>query len=363
MRSTWGSYAQSLRARIGLSQTEFADRIGESLARVSNLEYQRTNIGTDVLEKYIQVLASNDQEAKKLREQAEYSNKRRGFKAQNIPEDRTMALITQYLPGLSKVGRKKVDVALEQILKVIEEERGKEIASLTYSSTKYRQPRKLRQRKETAWSMLTPARFVELCLLAEEYRRRYFSNKQKVDIEVFCSGIEIEDATIGFDIVGAMPSFCEGAYACILGEPTGHRILIEQSRHLKVIKRGCVFGRHVMMHEFAHHVLHGNLLETSGQCFLQPQELAKLSDAEMFEAEASNNNITQIVDTLIEVEAECFATLILVPWTEFLIGKETYLLAEDFGEQRSEVVRYAAYFKVRSVFEPLSAVLWARRLM
>ena len=79
-----------------------------------------------------------------------------------------------------------------------------------------------------------------------------------------------------------------------------------------------------------------------------------LTPQEIFKHLPTNNT------TLEEVEAECFATMLLVPWTEFLKGTEPKYLAKDFGEQKDQVELYARYFKNPAVINKFRQVLWER---
>ena len=49
MRSSFGRLAQEVRFKKGITQSDFAVAIGESLSRVSQLEHQRTSINDTVI--------------------------------------------------------------------------------------------------------------------------------------------------------------------------------------------------------------------------------------------------------------------------------------------------------------------------
>ncbi|MBL9073524.1 helix-turn-helix transcriptional regulator [Tabrizicola sp.] len=353
MRSTFGSLAQALRHRIGLSQTEFANKIGEPIARVSNLEYQRTHIGDAVLMKYIDNLAANEAEAQKLREAAEFSNTKRGLQAKNVPHADVATLLVEVFPNLSEKGKKRVTAALDEIRKIVEEEKGKDVATLrlsrgTFSATNRKPSGKIKRRPG-----LDLDRFVELCLLAWEIRKRFASDRERINIEHFMAQTEAEDSSVCFDIVDQMPSFARAAYAVIVGQPDGHRIIVEE-RRFRVGVRGNAFFRHEILHEYAHHVLHADLLETGSECYLPPSDYAFL-DLELSDADPPPGFFfAPVIDTLVEEEAECFATLLLVPWTELARGRPFYQIAKDYSAVRENVERYGAYFKQPAVIARMS---------
>ncbi|GGL59930.1 hypothetical protein GCM10011392_13040 [Wenxinia marina] len=72
----------------------------------------------------------------------------------------------------------------------------------------------------------------------------------------------------------------------------------------------------------------------------------------------SDRQIEQVVDRLEEVEAECFATFLLIPWEAFLKGTEAAYLAKDYGEQLDEVKRYYPHFKNTAALDAFRAILW-----
>lgn len=348
MRSTFGSLAQALRNRIGISQTEFATKIGESIARVSNLEYQRTHIGAEVLQKYVDALTVNESEAQKLREAAEFSNTKRGLQAKNVPHADIATLLVEVLPNLSEKGKMRVAAALDEIRKIVEEEKGKHVATLRFSRGTFVASRKSTPTKVKRRPGLELDRFVELCLLAWEIRKRFASDRERINIERFMAQAEAEDGSVCFDIVDQMPSYARGAYAVILGQPDGHRITIEE-RRFRVGVRGNAFFRHEILHEYAHHVLHADLLETGSECYLPPSDYAFL-DLEVNEDDPPPGfYFAPVIDTLVEEEAECFATLMLVPWTELASGKPFFRIAKDYGAVQKNVERFGAYFKQPAV--------------
>lgn len=353
MRSTFGTLAQSLRQRINMTQTEFANRIGESVARVSNLEYQRTHIGSEVLGNYIRLLAANEDEAQKLRDAAEFSNTKRGLQAKNVPHADVTSLLVEYFPQLSANGKKRVLDALELIRKTVEEEKGKDVAALRYSRAVVQNKPKKRLQKGKSRPDLYLDRFVELCELAWEIRKNFVADRQKLNLERFMDQAEGEDPSLAFDIVERMPSFAADAYAVIVGQPEGHRIVLEERRFNMGI-RGSRHFRHAILHEYAHHVLHGDLLETRSECYLEPSDYASFDVALENEEPPVGFHFEPQIDTLVEEEAECFATLMLVPWTVLVRGLPTYQVAKDFGAVKKNIERFGAYLKQPAVIARLS---------
>jgi hypothetical protein len=192
-------------------------------------------------------------------------------------------------------------------------------------------------------------------LLAEEIRQRFCGEMQKLDIGLALDRLCILDATFDYQIEESMPSHLDGAFACILGHSEGHTVLMEEWRFLGALN-GVHFARHVVAHELAHHFLHADRLASTVAIYLPPQELSKNSPASY----GSEKKIEQVVDTIEEVEAECFATFLLVPWVALLKGTEPRYLAQDYGEQQGEIERYAAYFKNPAVLDAFRQILWDR---
>ena len=346
MRTEWGKLAQSMRIRAGLSQTEFAQKLGVSLARISNLEAGRTNISDEVLGSYIQILAASNDEALRLRELARYSNEKR--RASGNSQQSLVALFSAYGDRLS-------EDTIKGIRRLVEKELGADVANLKLKSS--RQPKRshgTRQRKSGNRASIGAQRFIEISFIAEQIRRKHCNNSDRLHIDRFLEAEVAEAQGFDFLIVDKLPAFAEQAFAVIVGDPDSNTILLEEER-FKLAQRGSSFVRHVIAHEYGHHILHKEHLEADLECFLPPQDWAKASAKELKAAHASAGQIEKVVDTLVEAEAECFSTMLLVPWTEFMKGTETYHLAKDFGEEHEEVKRYHRYIRgsdrVRMTFE------------
>ena len=74
MRSAFGRFAQELRLKRGMSQKDFAELAGYSMAHVSNLEHQRMNVNDKVVGVYIDILDCTGEEACELRKRANFGN-------------------------------------------------------------------------------------------------------------------------------------------------------------------------------------------------------------------------------------------------------------------------------------------------
>ncbi len=355
MRSSFGRLAQDVRVRKGITQSAFAATIGESLSRVSQLEHQRTSINEAVIGKYIDALDLDDEEICKLRRFANFSNSRLSAKNKNLKHDSIHALLAQFGDKLSD---RTVDGIRKLIMNDLDPNLAIEVATLEFSNTHSaskqsvgRKPKKLSSRPT-----LTLERFVELCLLAEDHRGKFADpDTRKMNLEHLLASESARDERFDFDVVEVLPPYAKGAFACIVGTADGHIILLEEEGY-KMAVRGSGFRRHVICHEYAHHVLHSKLLASTAETYLSIQEWAKIRE----EREETTGSICQIVDTQEELEAECFATMLLVPWKEFLKGTEPRYLARDFGEQQGEIERYARYFENRAVINRFREILWER---
>lgn len=356
MRSSFGRLAQEARVKKGITQSDFAVAIGESLSRVSQLEHQRTSINDTVIGKYIAALDLDGEAICQLRRFAEYSNSRLSAKNKNLKHDSIHALLAQY-------GDKLSDHTIEGIRKLITQDLDPnlalEVATLEFSSSKSvsKQVGARGSKKAVLRPSLTLDRFVELCILAEKHRVRFTDpDMRKMNVEHLLAFASVWDEKFDFDVLDVLPSYAKGAFACIVGTADGHTILLEAEGYLMAV-RGSGFRRHVICHEYAHHVLHANLLSSGAETYLPIQEWAKVKDEDGVEM---SGTIRQVVDTIEEVEAECFATMLLVPWTEFLKGTDPKYLAKDFGEQKDQVEIYARYFKNPAVINKFRQVLWER---
>ncbi len=356
MRSSFGRFAQGVRVRKGITQSTFAAAIGESLSRVSQIEHQRTSINDTIIAKYITVLDLDGNETCKLREYAEFSNRRLSAKKKNLSHDSLHALLGQFGDKLSE---QTVEDIRKLIVRDLDPELAVTAATLEFSSNKA--VRKQRKEKPSQKAKTRPTlslvRFVELCLLAEKHRAKFTDpNTRKLNVEQLLAFASAEDDRFDYDILDALPSYATGAFACIVGTAAGHIVLLEEAGFMMAI-RGSGFRRHVICHEYAHHVLHTELLASESQVYLPIQEWAKIRDRT---DESITSAIHQVVDTVEEEEAECFATMILIPWIEFLKGTGERYLAKDFGDDLGSVNRYAPYFKNAAVINKFREVLWER---
>jgi Zn-dependent peptidase ImmA (M78 family) len=203
--------------------------------------------------------------------------------------------------------------------------------------------------------MPTPKRFAEICLFAEDLRSQVARETSALDIGLSLEKLCSENSKLDYCVVERLPSYMDGAFACIIGELDGHTLFVEEKRFISA-ENGVLFARHVIGHELAHHYLHPDLLASDQRIFLPPQGLSK----NLPELIDTNGQIEQVVDTIVEAEAELFATMFLVPWVAYLKGTSSYYLSKDYGEQPKEVERYVNFFKNPSVINALREALWNR---
>ncbi len=346
MRSGFGRKAMELRVAKNMSQKEFSDLSGIALSRVSNIEYQRTAISDDVVGAYIHTLKCTGEEAHELRKLASFSNSVRRAPSTHPAISPLQAMLTEF-------GDQLKPASLKQIQQIIERETGEELAGLNFSSTatKSRHKPSTRSRKRPQLSL---QRFVEICIIAEEVRSRICREIEKLDVGRALDILCIQERNLDYRVLECMPAAFDGAFAAISGHADGHTIILEELRFTSALN-GVYFARHAIAHEIGHHFLHPNLLESDGEMFLEPQQLAKNNSKSASNAE----RIEQVVRTIEEVEAECFATFVLVPWTAFLKGTSAKYLARDYGEQEREVERYWAFMQQKGVRDGFRQVLWS----
>lgn len=353
MRSSFGDFAVALRQRLGMSQTEFSFEIGESLARVSNLEHYRTNIGKDVLERYTRVLQCSEQEAEMLREHAEHSNSVRRLRAKDEPLEDIQALLSNY-------GHQLSERAKTAIRRAIEEDIGTTVAHLRLQNARHLSASILggsRRKVRVMRPELSIQRFTEVVLQAEQVRKRHVSDKDRLHIGKFLDAECLENPALDLDIVDVMPLFAQGAYAVIMGHHAGHTIVVREEMY-RGAQKGVKFWRHAIMHEFSHHKLHPNLLESENECFLAPYLPDENAVAVVKREEASESGNYEAIDTLVEAEAELFSTMTLVPWIEFVRRPDGRYLSDDFGEEQRHIAFFGKYFRNPRLIHELKLRLW-----
>lgn len=336
-----------LRVSRNMNQTQFADATGLSLSRISNIEHQRVSVTDDIVNTYIRALNCNGNEAHELRKRADFSNNMKRGQEVGTKHPPLVALLEQFGDRISSK-------AAAQIQKILENETGELVSILAFSSNRMRKIRREAARRYTRPSLL-PDRFVEICLLAAEIREQVCHERNSFDFETALDKLSIKSGNLDYIVLDQMPSFCEGAFACIIGEKNGHTVTLEKDRFEKAL-RGVHFARHAVAHELAHHYLHPELLTSNNVAFLPIQRLAQNTCPDI----GSERQIEQVVDSVIEAEAELFATMLLVPWTAFIRGTREDYLASDYGEQLGEIQRYAPHFKNRAVIDAFKKALWAR---
>jgi hypothetical protein len=338
-----------LRADRGTSLSRFCERIEMSPQRICNIEFGRAPASDDVVGSYIRILDLKGEEAHELRIRASFSNGLKRGEEDNHSNPPLQAFFDVFSSQLSPR-------AAAEIQRILERESGLSISSLAFSSN--HAPSKVGSaRKITPRPSLTPKRFVEICLLAEEKRSLVAHEMSPVKLDVALERLCANDEALDYRVVEKLPSFMAGAFACIVGERGGHVILIEERRFLSAL-HGVHFACHVLMHELAHHYLHPKLLNSDGEIYLAPQSLS-LNTPDMI---CSERKIEQVVDTIEEAEAELFSTMFLVPWTAYLKGTGLTYLANDYGEQLDEVKRYAPHYKNAAVLDEFKKAMWERGL-
>jgi transcriptional regulator with XRE-family HTH domain len=345
MRTGFGRYALELRVERGIALSKFSEAVGLSPQRVCNIEFGRAPVSDDVVGNYIQALDLKGKEAHELRVKATFSNGLKRSSEEQHQHPPLRAFFELFSSQLSPQGA-------AEIQNILERESGLSIKSLAFASNKMA-GRSARPRARGARPMPMPKRFAEICLLAEEKRNLVAEEMSPVRMGLAVERLAACDNRLDFQVVDQLPSVMGGAFACILGEKSGHTITIEARRFLSA-ERGVHFASHVVAHELAHHYLHPELLESDGEIYLPPQSLSR-NTPDMIGTECQ---IEQVVDNIVESEAEIFATMFLVPWTAYLKGTGLNYLAGDYGEQLTEVKRYAPHFKNRAVIDAFKGALW-----
>lgn len=342
MRSGFGKAAQQIRAQRGMTQSEFAEKTGWSLSRISNIEFQRAAVSDDVLRVYLDVLKTTGKEANLLRKLARFSN-------EVMKQERSEAENPTLIAMMRQFGDKLPPKALAEIQEIIERETGEQVSSLTFANTKMKNKRVVTRKK------LTPSlkRFVQICILASRLRQRHCLETHKLNLGMVLEKMSVENEDFDYRISEKLPTVARGAFAVIVGESHGVTLHFEESRFKNMIG-GTHFCRHVVAHEIAHYILHRDMLASNNEMAFEPQTLAQNSPQMVGETSV----VKQVVDTVEEAEAECFATFLLVPWEAYLRGTKASYLSKDFGEQIEEIKRYIPFLKQKAVIEEFKEQLW-----
>lgn len=347
MRTGFGRFAMELRAARRLKLSDFCERVGLSAPRICNIEFGRAPATDDVVGNYIRALDLKGDEAHELRTRAAFSN---GVQ-RNLEHERRNPPLQALLEVF---GGELSPKAVAEIQGIIERETGRSVKSLAFASN-HMKVNEARSRKPKLRPLPSPKRFAEICLTAEQIRSRVAPEMAPVKVGLAVEILAADDDHLDYQVVERLPSFMDGAFACILGERDGHVILIEADMFLSA-EKGVHFVRHVISHELGHHYLHADLLSSDGEVYLAPQALAK-NTPDMI---GTQKQVEQVVDTIEEAEAELFATMFLVPWTAYLKGTALTYLASDYGEQLDEVKRYAPHFRNPAVIDAFKFALWER---
>ncbi len=347
MRSGFGKKALALRLQKGLSQTEFSEKTGYSLQRVSNIEHQRSNVSDDVVSVYIRVLDANGEEADTLRKLARFSNSERRQDGEN-------RVLLPLQAMMSEFGGKISPKSAAKIQEILEQETGEKLATLRFASNRSSDKSgKSRKTSSSGWSQISAKRMVELSTLSLEFRRQFVPDSKKLDVGFLLEKLTDDNSRFDYQVVDVMPPQLNGAFACIKGHADGHTVLLEEDRMGSAL-RGVVFARHAICHEVSHHRLHAGMLVSDQEIYIPAQNLSRNSPTMI----GTDGQIEQVVDSIEEAEAELFATGLLVPWTAYLKGTYLKYVADDYGETLDAVRRFHNFLMQEPVLNGLRERLW-----
>jgi len=314
MRSDFGNRAKALRARLGISQTEFAKTLGEQITRISNLEYGRTNIGEDVLARYVSLLCQSEDEAENLRELARFSNTKRTLASKKEPLPSIQALVSLYGDKLSEASKKK-------IRELIAEDAGQEAkADIKVMNLLKRSAVNENRKKAGRRHLLTAERFADIVLFADEVRRTHFKENEKVQVERLFEAVALEDGSFDYDVVENMPDVAQDSFACVIGDVDGVVVYSRKDLFQRAIF-GNPFAGFAHCHEFGHFALHKQFLAS------EEKAIINLQPSNSFESDSGNFEYLASPE---EEEAEVFATFLMVPF-HFLFGKVSAYINSDYA--------------------------------
>lgn len=382
MRSSFGQRAEMARAHRGLTLDRFARELGVSHARVSQLEHGKTKINDSTIYDYIKILALAGQEANELRAEANFSNNRLLFKKKDFADDRLLALYTTYGPILPENLKEEI---LERILVEIESQGinikvksgtipSPDSARVLERSSLSEQRTRSKPSKGQYKPSLGIHRLVDLCLSTETARVEFAKPEKRIEVDRFLEAISAVDPEFDIDICEIMPSFARDAYAIIVGTAEWNTVVVEEGFY-KSCARGNYFHRHILLHEYAHHVLHGELLKTKGECFLEPHSAFQIEsdgcsrEIPLYEKVFEGKNSRKyVIPNVIELEAEYFGVLLALPWMKIAstaVGNydfrtESVRLAKRYGTLPNIVEMILRYFSVPSVRHKIAEEIYRR---
>ena len=390
MRSSFGQLAAQRRAEIGISLQEFADRIGVSHARISQLEHSKANISDEVISGYLSALeVSGDSTWElKFKDEASFSNTRYMLKRNSVGDDKLVALLANYARLLSDSAKKEIESIIRR------EAEGKDISEMldlvSSVGPRERVPLVIRgkeraskssrkqSRSRTTTPEITPDRFAQLVVSSEQIRARHVAVDAPLRADRFLEKEMLLDDRLDVEIVRSMPKFAEGAYAVIVGHTQGSTIFVEQGYYKACALLRNYFANHVLLHEYAHHFLHSDLLETKSESYLTPHRLSLeleaggFSETSLYDREFIGSDANRyIIPDSTELEAELFATLLAVPWMKvFAYGKEGYdvrtlsrLLARDHRSISALVAKISRYLAIPAVVRSIKSSIAKNQML
>ncbi|MCB1342616.1 MAG: hypothetical protein KDK24_16415 [Pseudooceanicola sp.] len=331
MLSTFGEIATRLRGQLDLTDEEYAALIGATVDEVTELEEMRAPISREMVGRISRVLGlqPGSGPAQALADAAAESNRRRGEARRYLGDDRLMALLARHGGELS-------DTVKAQINRIIAEEiAGKSRAPDSPAPAKRANPR------------LSPARLAELVLLSEEVRARFATPDERLSATTLLEMAAEQEGGLQVELLTQMPLFAPDACAVT----AGRTLFVETGFWTDCASGARNVGNHILLHEYAHHILHGDQPGAREDGFLPPHALALQTMGDAREAVAVGSYDS--ADSL-ELEADFFAVLLAVPWAKLAeVAVEDYKarylvrkLARDYGAFWPVMDRLVRYMRM-----------------
>lgn len=336
--------ASELRGHLGLTNEEFAALIGLSVEDVDELEQMRAPCTRAIVGQYARVLGlqPGSEPARALAEAAAESNRRRTETRRYMGDDRLMALLARHGGDLS-------DAVKAQINRIIAEEIAAKSRGGRHRDTAETPDAPVAPVRGHA--RLSPARLAELVLLSEEIRNRHVRPEDRLLATAFLEVEFEEDPRLDIELLTEMPLFAPEASAVIARGGKGHTLFVETAFWSDCATGSRVAGNHVLLHDYAHHVLHGGHIAAQPDGHMAPHVLAANAMGDAREAVAVGGYDS--ADSL-ELEADFFAVLLTVPWARLAeVAVEDYKarflvrkLARDYGAFWPVMERLVRYMRM-----------------
>lgn len=292
---------------IDIGRVELSRKLGKSLSYLSQVESGSVNFNEALCQDYIVALGLDQRQTDEFCELVRFLNAKRKAPNSTDAGKRLSAIVAIYGDELDQVD-------IEIIEEMVAQGLGKQ--------SDYRKGR------NASPSRMTPERFLEIFYLAMDQKNRIAKDDELVPV---CRLVEKEAAVqprFKLTFHDKMPERLGDVWACVEHHVEGREAHFLSQNYERAFD-GCSFNRHVVAHEFGHYIL-----EHKGINFLKPTMIGK------------TRSTGSADDPVEELEADIFATLLLVPWRRMVRGDSANELAKRFHAEKKWITKASGMLKV-----------------